>query len=124
MDKQAIFNKVVGHARAQKCRSRDTRRGLCLYNKELEDGTVLHCFIGVLFPKGFYDPLMEGKSIYQIWRQLQDALNLSADTQGLLESLQTIHDDTDVLDWEQEFVSVAKGYGLEVPPHEQGTVDK
>lgn len=116
MTNQELFDKVVAHARAQKCRSYDPDNGNCLYRGP--GGTK--CFIGALIPDDKYDPKMDEDRL----AAGADCVREAAGYEGLSATnlacqLQGIHDSRAVEVWEEQFQEVAKDFNLTyTPPHE------
>ncbi len=118
MDKQKIFDQVVAHARKQgrKAYKRDGDISGCLYRAPNGD----KCFIGCLIPDAVYDPSIEQHTITDIaLREVQKHLECTSGIdENFLSDLQTIHDDSDVDQWEEEFETFAEDNGLVYTPKE------
>jgi hypothetical protein len=103
MNKQQIFDKVARHLLKQNAKSRVVETGPdsdetvhCKYRGP--DG--LMCAVGCLIPDDLYDPKMEGRRAHAILGSLFfDRTGISREDMGLLEALQSIHDNTSVRDW-------------------------
>ena len=115
MKPQAVFNKVVRHARKQGCRSYDKKTGSCTYRGP--EGT--RCFVGALIPNRLYRVGLEGWAAGNLVADFPDVgeyLDIDGeDAAHFLTRLQSIHDDKDPKEWEDEFSYFADEYGLTVP---------
>lgn len=106
MTAQKIFDKIVTHLRTQNAVSA-TANGLCLYRSP--DGKK--CAVGCMIPDDVYDPDMEhhmAGSVIADCRQLHDLY----DHRNLLESMQLVHDNHPISQWEAMFASIAAEYKL------------
>jgi hypothetical protein len=118
MNKQAIFDKVVGHLRMQGCRSifSDTLRSCAYRGKEGRK-----CAIGVLIEDSEYAPWMEGRPLSDIVVNERCPISLRERLdphQVFLSHLQMIHDSKEVNEWEWEFKHAARLHGTVYgPPH-------
>ena len=115
MDKQAIFNKVVQHLRAQKSQAIDVLG--CLYRTE--DGKK--CAIGCLIPDELYTPNIERLGVRSLpVAFLQKCIpGYSPDDEGLLARLQRVHDNPFTIDeLEERLQRVAKDFYLKMPVKE------
>ena len=109
MNNQEAFNIMVNHLRKQNKKSVDSLSDKCLYRGP----NGLKCAIGCLIPDDEYSPLMEGKVISSIHKKVSTLKNLD---RYFLVSMQDIHDQYYISQWETEFYRVARIYGLTLPP--------
>jgi len=141
MDKQKIFNKVAKHLLTQNAKSQQSRKGpfadsaMCLYR----NGTRA-CAIGCLIPDELYHKQFENNSIYAIltqpeyisgdggplpfkstackkakaFRKLLEFRNIGRNMK-FLQTLQKVHDDTEVVAWPVHLEEVAIMYHLKIP---------
>ncbi len=123
---QPVFDKIVGHLRAQNAKSmimRPARLGgiiggeggwasdapekICAYRSK--DG--LSCAAGCLIPDSEYHSNMEGRTI--VGMEFFD--NWPANTQQMVSRMQGVHDRNPPEEWEHGFKLVAERYDLVVP---------
>lgn len=121
--KQAIFNKVARHLIKQNARSEtnsiSTRRPkngtkICAYRGAQNRS----CAIGCLIADKAYDPKLEGMASGS--SMIQKALRASGvltgkTTQGLLSTLQGVHDGLKPKQWRLRLRDVAENYNLKLP---------
>lgn len=108
MTNQEMFDKVVAHARAQNCKAIIGAK--CLYRGP--NGTK--CFIGALIPDDKYSTALENKMVGR--PEVMEAAGLLKEQAGLANSLQQIHDNYSVTQWEHGFESVARIHNLTYTP--------
>jgi hypothetical protein len=116
MTNQELFDRVVAHARQQKCQAREGSK--CLYRRP----NGAKCFIGALIPDDKYDPSFENvglsmlnsnyKGDKQVALQIAEASGLDESQYALGEQLQNIHDNIDTEEWESEFKHFAIEHSL------------
>ncbi len=111
LTEQQIFDRVVAHARKQKCKSEST--GYCLYRGP--NGTK--CFAGIFIPDDQYDRLIEG-NVFDSLRHIR-APEIDPMDFFFVAGFQEIHDKYDVRDWEKRFKCMAKEMSLVYTPPEQ-----
>lgn len=108
MTPQELFNIVSAHLLKQN--SKSTTRvewdDHCVYRGD--DGKK--CAIGCLIPDDKYSTDMEGQNCHA--DDIRDASGITDDTANLAESLQRLHDITEVIDWRTSLNAVAESYGL------------
>lgn len=115
---QEIFTKVVTalmqqNAKSSMARYEDPTDTRCLYRGP----NGLKCGIGHLIPDDLYCPSMEGDTARDLFTNpaLRDKLGISENSIELCVTLQLAHDRIEVEYWKEEFESIAKLYGLEMP---------
>jgi len=131
IDKQAIFNAVVAHSRAQPRKAMEGAR--CRYRTT--EGNK--CFIGALVPDELYDACMESGQImsafvYRTELDITTTANRKAhqvitkmygeldDKEwDLLKQLQRTHDAYNVEEWEREHRRVAHTFKLVYTPPQE-----
>lgn len=104
---QEVFDQVLAHARKQGAKS--TKDGGCFYRND----QGLACFAGCLISNEEYDPEMDYNGEDNSWDtmvELEYAPNVHFD---LIKSLQCIHDDFPVEQWEDQFSLLAEYENLE-----------
>ena len=112
---QTAFTAMVNHLRAQNARSVyiDTNgRERCSYYGD----NGRKCPVGVLIPNDKYavrGGLWEGNSAIDVKMDLEELKDVSDD---LLMSMQRVHDQVPVENWEQEFKRLSMEHNLELPP--------
>lgn len=107
---QKLFDIVVNHLRLQNCRSTNSAR-FCRYRNSKGH----KCAVGALIPDKEYLASMEGKTVYQLisWSLLTKNRKLEFFShRRLLIKLQSIHDGSDIRDWEKLWRNLAKTYKL------------
>lgn len=109
MTNQEIFDKSVSHLLKQGAKSKSGI--MCKYRAS--DGRM--CAVGVLIKDEFYDPQIESETVRN--ELVRNAFKLSGvSVRGmastLLGDLQELHDETEVEDWPNESLRLAKSYGL------------
>ena len=127
LKKQAIFNRVKKHLLSQRVRCSTDQFTGCKYRLEVGDRT-LKCAIGALIKDRYYNKVFEGVAVTpnpeatvgvlgskQV--RLMEALRLSGvhlggDELMLMKSLQRIHDEVEVFNWENKLRGVAIFFGL------------
>lgn len=115
MNRQQVFDQVVSHARQQGKKSEDVPGGnKCLYRGR--DG--LKCFAGALVRDDEYSYWMEGMDIQMVLRNYRCPQTLISRLDPVhngifLNTLQTVHDNWSVEEWERILERVAKEYNLE-----------
>lgn len=115
MTKQEIFN-VVWERAKDKRKAWDN--GLCMYRMPLGNGESLKCFAGVLIPDDMYDPNMERATAHPLmsmYPELKPYLIPSDGKAGFIRSLQGIHDDFRVEEWDGMLRMFAENDFLTVP---------
>jgi len=130
IDKQAIFNAVVAHSRAQPRKA--MKNSTCRYRTETGD----KCFVGALIPDELYDECLEGGSIMSLMSYRTELDQMSSSNRKvyelltkmygtldekeweLLKQLQRTHDEFRVEDWEREHRRVATYFDLKYTPQE------
>ena len=126
MKKQEIFDKVYRHLLFQMERVEDNDG--CRYRLG-----KLSCAIGCLIPDDLYDEGIEqapayrfvvggdpdvsdhAQKQYALCRRIGRKIGLYPSQRGLLEALQTVHDEEDPDGWESDLRRVAKNHKLNVP---------
>lgn len=114
MTPQEVFDKVVTHLRKQ---GRSSRNGKCLYRYG-----DLKCAAGCLIEDEEYRPFMDGDSDTSIGRILHhpdtpvSMRERLAPHLELISSLQNLHDNRGVPDWENELSDVARDFDLQYTP--------
>lgn len=101
---QQIFDRSVG--RLLKQGKKSGRSMVCQYHH----ANGRRCAIGVLIPKRYYSPKMEGKSVGHLFRNFSIQMSncgFSEVHKGLLQNLQGIHDSNPVHLWRQKFRDLA-----------------
>jgi hypothetical protein len=111
---QETFNTIVKHLRKQGKKANID--GCCKYRLETPEG-VLMCAAGCLIPDEKYEPSFEGKLVTTCPKLKEILSDLGHDTY-IIRSLQGIHDEHEVEDWEKEFSAVASNYKLTVPEND------
>lgn len=114
MDKQAVFDRVVAHARLQGKRARDANK--CAYRAP--DGAA--CFIGALISDEAYSEGIEGHGVLHCL-VLDALLKSGIDVTSMVKEnfwtdLQNIHDDCLPESWEEELKLFADLYQLNYSP--------
>lgn len=115
---QSIFNKVVKHLRAQKCRS--IKGKTCMYR----DKNGNKCAFGCIIPDHIYERNMEGLSTNLLlsdpykWKYPKFFTKLLP-YGDLISQLRIIHDRKNISEWEYHFQDVAREFGLTYTPTEQ-----
>lgn len=128
---QEVFDKVVNHLRAQRCKSIGFTNNdkQCLYRGPNET----KCAAGVLIPDEVYRPWMEGTRIKVLltghigqimnntvsedeFTRAQNDLSVYKDYNNLIVSLQDTHDNCEIFFWERSFQTIASVYGLTYTP--------
>lgn len=130
IDKQAIFNAVVAHGRAQPRKA--MQDSTCRYRTI--DGDK--CFVGALVPDELYDPYMEGGQIMSAFVYRTELCTMTSANRktfevitkmygeldekewDLLKQLQRTHDEYKVEDWEREHRRVANAFNLVYTPEQ------
>ena len=107
--KQQIFDIASVHLLKQKkvCQGDDG----CLYHGE--DG--LRCAVGAFISKKNYRVAMEEKNIRQLFvkfKRQMSACGLSKRHLELLDSLQSVHDDTGVEYWRVDLTGIARDFNV------------
>lgn len=102
---QEVFDKIVAHARKQKCQCEID--GHCLYR----DGNGNKCFAGVLIEDSEYNSNMEFRGVLknEIFAEKVESLDF-------LSAMQGIHDGYFVEYWERQFQDMAEHYKLKYTP--------
>lgn len=113
MTNQEIFDKVVAHLRKQNARS--VWRLKCLYRGP----NGLKCAVGCLINDDAYSRDLETRSVYDI--EVQSALLASGvpndeTTIDMLLSLQSMHDNQNLTEWESDFKRIADHHNLTYSP--------
>ena len=122
MTEQETFDIVVTNLRNQGCQSLDDEFN-CAYRGE----NGLKCAVGWLIPDDVYSEDMEGFSLsWDINDEVNDneivahVLEKQGHNISLASSLQKVHDNYDVDEWENQFIKIAHQYSLTyTPPGEQ-----
>lgn len=121
MDRQAIFDTVVAHARQQGAWALGRYEVAACPSSvyRAEDGKK--CFIGVLIPDELYRPEMEGAVIAgPVMRPVADYLGVQDEEDiKLLTDLQTTHDAFGPSQWETRFRRLSRKYSLRYTPPEK-----
>jgi hypothetical protein len=122
MTNQELFDRVVAHARQQKCKAM-TDYG-CVYRGT--DGTK--CFIGALIPDDKYLNSFEEHSLnpllthrkdtheYAIAKDIATAAGIEEPQYELAKVLQGVHDTFEQPKWEGHFTKIAAQYTLTYTP--------
>lgn len=114
IDRQDIFNRIVGHARSQNAKAVFSDN-TCRYRVP---NSTLKCFIGCLIPDEKYNPSMEGGLGYnpeQIFDAIFGSHEINREDYFFLKCLQSIHDVYPVSKWELKFTQFSKNYNLIMP---------
>jgi hypothetical protein len=111
---QEVFDFVVNHLLTQNKKAQQGAGG-CKYRLSLEDGSVLRCAAGCLIPDELYDERIEGR----LWNGMDGVGNENParrygamEHQGLIRSLQYIHDEYTPEQWRDRLEQEAKNYFL------------
>ena len=121
MTPQEVFDKVVSHLRKQGCRSETDKKNVagnisCLYRGP--NGTK--CAAGCLIDDEDFDPEMDSgypvSDLFAKWPVVAD--KIGRDNQDLLTTLQNIHDEDMLVEWENGFKYCANKFGLIYTPPE------
>ena len=114
MNKQQIFDVVVHHAIKQHSKAMNVYER-CQYHAE--DGS--QCFVGALIPKSAYHPDMESRGItymiqvYPVLIPIVLPTNMEFNLAiSFMETLQKIHDTSEVIFWGEKLRKFANDYGL------------
>lgn len=108
---QEVFDKIVGHLRRQNSKSLSGLiGGTCKYRGA--NGKM--CAVGCLIPDNQYTRGLE--FLAPDHDELRDILSQFTLNFPLLKTLQSIHDQEHVADWEKCFQEVAATFGLEYKP--------
>lgn len=111
MDRQYTFNRVVIHARTQRCQSRSD--GDWAYRGD----NNTRCFIGIFIPDDHYHQDLEGSNITVLLLD-EDPIQLDigpvTDPKDILflREIQQLHDWWEPAHWELGFESLARKYDL------------
>lgn len=110
MELQQVFDKIVTHLRAQGKKALD-EYGSCVYLAP--DGC--QCAVGCLIPHDLYNPKMEktGIAYGPVYEALMK-IGVTNQHLDLLVTMQCIHDQYAVDEWEKIFVTTAYRFGLTV----------
>lgn len=113
MEKQQTFDTVVAHLRKQGCKA-ISKHGTCMYRAQ--SGAM--CAAGCLIPDDKYISEMEGQSVIQgggkrLARKCVIELGHNID---LVQSLQNVHDQSEVRDWERMLQATASAFWLAYTP--------
>lgn len=114
MTAQEIFNIAVGVLLKQNKQS--YARGMCYYRLPQEDGTCLKCAVGMIIPDEEYSEDIESKLIGGLFGKRYFSTEFEkilSEHEGLLVSLQSVHDGYAVKLWRDEFQQIASEHGLE-----------
>ena len=103
ISRQETFDTVVAGARTQGCKS--MLDGKCKFRGD--NGTK--CFVGMLIPDEEYDPSFDSALIPRVYDRCP---SLQQHDAQMLGQLQSIHDQTPVDQWEDEFKRFAERTGL------------
>lgn len=120
MNKQEIFDTVVNHLRQQGKRAYNDSEQMCMYRGP--DGTK--CAAGVFITDEEYRPDLEGKTITALITSgpfsdkyyLPKLAALIGKYPELVLSLQSVHDQASVENWENMLFEVANRFGLVYNP--------
>ena len=104
MNNQEAFTLARDHLLKQ-CARATNLSGSCRYRAA--DGT--RCAIGVLIPDDEYDSTIEAQSIEEIFDKVPALQDLDVD---MLTSLQVVHDEKEIRDWETHLRRVANEHDL------------
>lgn len=111
MTSQQIYNKVKKHLLTQKCKAINKNK-MCLYRGPKKT----KCAAGCLIPDALYKKSFEGQDIYELLSDYDSkevfGFKLDDDSFALISGLQSVHDDTDTLNWKEALQRVAESYGL------------
>lgn len=125
MNHQQAFDGVVAFARKQNSKSIAANQRTCFYREDYTETHVdIHkgrmCFVGAFIPNVAYTDTMENKdaedlfnstpSLFDNYFTISDLTNDQAVEFWM--SMQQIHDEQDVDDWESAFKSYAHKEGL------------
>ncbi len=102
---QEVFDYVVGFLRKQNAKSIDGVKE-CRYRND----SGLACAAGCIVPDSDYDSAWEGKNLYCSF--VGDYFRDRGFDTGLISRLQTVHDVSDIENWEMGFESLAKAKSL------------
>lgn len=102
---QALFNRVVAHAKTMPQKARDLQNR-CVY--KTEDGRK--CFIGGIIPKGKYKP--EFDDMDTLSQDVFNKIGIDGSLHDLARRLQNVHDRFCLGDWGQELEIIANNFGL------------
>jgi hypothetical protein len=125
---QETFDTVVAHLRRQgsKAQARDPTSGLitCLYRAP--DGK--RCAAGCLIPDNQYEPALELSAVGGISennKYCSNEVTLLIEELGhdieLVGALQSMHDNSEVADWETKLEQLATDFGLRYIPLSENT---
>lgn len=106
---QETFNTIVRHLRAQNQKAFNPNHGpsgMCYYRYK-----DLKCAAGAIIPDELYERGMEGIPICAV----NESFNLRLEHIELVQSMQYVHDNWEPIDWEEQFIVVAKEFDLVVP---------
>ncbi len=103
---QQVFDQVVDHLRSQNEKS---RRSSCCAYKNNDD---LKCAAGCLISDDEYNPEFEGWG----WQNLVSKHKVSDKHCSLIMSLQNVHDDREINEWEESLEKVANRHNLIYSP--------
>jgi hypothetical protein len=123
MTNQELFDRVVAHARQQKCKA---SLGLTCYYHHT-NGTK--CFIGALIPDDKYLHSFEGCGLgpllspeaypnedITIAKNIATAAGIEESQYELAQVLQSVHDISEQPEWENHFTKIAAQYNLTYTP--------
>ena len=111
---QQVFDQVVTHLRKQGKESRGSD-GDCAYRGQ----GGLMCAAGCLIADDEYDPYFDTASDTS-WERHVNRGNFPPDHLNLIKSLQIIHDETEVSEWERDLKHLAEYKGL-IYTHVEGS---
>ena len=131
MTNQEMFDKIVTHARKQRCKAflpsgpNDTTFMInisgCAYRADLTPECPTRCFLGALIPDELYSKDIEGyglpdnilsRSSSGKLPDIMDAIGVKVESYPFLIELQTVHDTVDIEEWESKFAALAYKYYL------------
>lgn len=130
MTNQELFDRVVTHARQQKCKAEvettdanGNKAMQCAYRTPSGN----KCFMGALIPDEKYSPTFEGIGLcfvqryetdvrFALARSIAEAANITPEQYAFAWDVQKIHDRVSVQGWEQAFAKIAKYYNLTYTP--------
>lgn len=111
LTKQEVFDLAAAHLLKQNKKA-EYRHGMCQYRGP--DNTM--CAVGALIPDAEYRDSMEDNDVDDLFEKFGDVMKSSGLDQDehspLLGALQEVHDYSEVEDWPDELLLVARAYEL------------
>lgn len=106
MTNQEAFDKVKTHLLTQQQKSQNSNSNICLYRGP----NGLKCAVGALIPDEEFKEELNNYSVVQYgMRTLPSLKGLDIE---LLATLQIVHDESEVAEWENELRKVAEKFNL------------